>query len=193
MLDGETSSPVIIPTLNPKSLQSHITSRHVAEGNLDAESGEFGELPNVLENEELNMKSSGGSNNTIRPASSRKSEQSPNKTSKSEKVLPIKRTHSSLVGPAKRCRQFKPPRMLRSQRNARGSPSGGMQSPIEIDDFETPVSDSKSTNVQCQIDEDEMLARVLQEEYSLEDSGRNTSMVNTFPLMHSFCLSYNFI
>ncbi|KAI5078796.1 hypothetical protein GOP47_0006467 [Adiantum capillus-veneris] len=94
-----------------------------------------------------------------------------------EQVLVWKRKRSSLTDAGTSRHRYKPPRRVRDGSTS-GSSFGGMERPIDVDSLECPSSSataerivSAAANRARQIEEDEMLAKFLQEDYGLEAEG----------------------
>lgn len=100
--------------------------------------------------------------------------------SEPERPLLWKRKRSPVTDAAKSRQRFKPPRMV-SGGSTSGSPFGGMQRPIEVDNLEDPSSSCVENDLRAlerarQIEEDEMLAKFLQQEYGSEVGGGSFNM-----------------
>eukprot|EP00250_Pteridium_aquilinum_P011570 c20159_g1_i1 orf=345-2096(-) len=95
--------------------------------------------------------------------------------SEPDRLLLWKRKRSPVMDAAKSRQRFRPPRTVSG--SSTSSPSvGGMQRPIEVDSLEYPRSSGVENNLVTperarQIEEDEMLAKFLQEDYGSEAGG----------------------
>ncbi|MCO5608774.1 hypothetical protein L7F22_062990 [Adiantum nelumboides] len=99
-----------------------------------------------------------------------------------EQLLVLKRKRSLLTDAGTSRQRFKPPHRVRDC-STRGSSFGGMERPIDVESLESPISSaaakgnaSASPMRARQIEEDELLAKFLQEDYGLEAETGNTSL-----------------
>lgn len=106
--------------------------------------------------------------------------QASGRSSEPERLPLWKRKRSPATDATKSRQRFKPPRMV-SGGSTSGSPFGGMQRPIDVDDVEEPSSSGVENDIRAverarQIEEDEMLAKFLQQEYGSEVGGGSFNM-----------------